>query len=469
MMTDLELSAIFNRQWENRHVIAATDSHVRIAKLKKLREYLLARVDQACEATKQDFGKPAAETIIGELLVLINEITHTIKHLHQWMKPERQSTPLTMIGTSAYIQYEPKGCTLIIAPWNYPIALALKPLVSAIAAGCTAIVKPSEMTPYSADFVSTTIQSLFNDNEVAVIQGDADTASALLKLPFNHIFFTGSPAVGKIVMKAAAEHLASVTLELGGKSPSIVDATADIKASAERIAWAKFFNNGQTCIAPDYVLVDQSVEQQLVSELKKAILKMYVVDAQTIEESASYGRIVNTKHFERLQAHLQNAKELGAVVATGDDCNSKSRYFAPTLLTHVTREMSVMNEEIFGPILPVMTFQSMEQAINIVNDGEKPLALYIHSKNNATIEKILKNTSSGNALVNEMLTQFGHTEIPFGGVNNSGIGKSNGFYGFKEFSNAKGVMKRRFGTMKFLYPPYSARLEEWLKKGLRWV
>lgn len=468
-MTDPELRGIFNQQQENRHVIAATDSRERIAKLKKLREYLLTHVDQACEATKRDFGKPVAETIIGELLVLVSEIGYTIKHLHQWMKPEKQPTPLTMTGTSAYIQYEAKGCALIIAPWNYPIALALKPLVSAIAAGCTAMVKPSEMTPCSADFVTKAIESLFNRNEVAVIQGDADTAAALLKLPFNHIFFTGSPVVGKIVMKAAAEHLTSVTLELGGKSPSIVDASADIAATAKRIAWAKFFNNGQTCIAPDYVLVHHSVAQQLVSELKKAIVAMYAGNGQTIQESASFGRIVNTRHFERLQAHLKDAKELGAVVETGDDFDMSSRYFAPTILTGIKSEMSVMKEEIFGPVLPVMTFQSVEDAIRIVNDGEKPLALYIHSKNNGAVEQILKNTSSGNALVNEMLTQFGHTEIPFGGINNSGIGKSNGFYGFKEFSNAKGVMKRRFGTMKFLYPPYSPGLEQWLKKGLRWI
>jgi aldehyde dehydrogenase (NAD+) len=468
-MTDQELLAIFDQQRVNRHIVAATDSVSRLRKLKKLRQYLLDHVDEACEATKMDFGKPVAETIIGELLVLISEISYTIKHLHRWMKPERQSTPLTMTGTSAYIQYEPKGCTLIIAPWNYPIALALKPLVSAIAAGCTAIIKPSEMTPCSANFVTKAIESLFNRNEVAVIQGDADTAAALLKLPFNHIFFTGSPAVGKIVMKAAAEHLASVTLELGGKSPSIVDASADIAVTAKRIAWAKFFNNGQTCIAPDYVLVQQSVEQQLLSELKKAILLMYGSDTHRIEESESYGRIVNAKHFDRLQAHLQNAKLLGALVTIGGNSNASTRYFAPTILTQVNHEMTAMKDEIFGPILPVMTFQSLEQAITIVNHGEKPLALYIHSKNKAAINQILNHTSSGNALVNEMLTQFGNTEIPFGGVNNSGIGKSNGYYGFKEFSNAKGVMKRRFGTMKFLYPPYSTKLEAWLKKGLRWI
>jgi aldehyde dehydrogenase (NAD+) len=463
------LLQIFSKQRENQYRVAGSDAEQRIAKLKKLRHYLLDHLNEACEATRQDFSKPEAETIIGELLVLISEISYSIKNLKRWMRPERQSVPLTMLGTSSHIQYEAKGCVLIIAPWNYPIALSLKPLVSAVSAGCVAIIKPSEMTPHASAFIRKVVENVFSIDEVAVIDGDANISTELLKLPFNHIFFTGSPAVGKIVMKAAAENLTSVTLELGGKSPSIVDETADISETAKRIVWAKFFNNGQTCIAPDYVLVQESVSEKLVTEMKNAIRDMYNDSGNGIERSTSFARIVNEKHFNRLSGLLDEASAQGAIISEGGTRNASERYIAPTIMTEVTNGMRIMQEEIFGPILPVLRFKNLSDAIDHVNAGEKPLALYIHSENAANTDRILHSTSSGNALVNEVLTQFGNTEIPFGGINNSGIGKSNGFYGFKEFSNAKGVMKRRFGTMKFLYPPYSERLVGLLKKGLKWI
>ena len=469
MIDKTELLNIFSKQRTNQYRIAQSNAAARILKLKTLREYLLTHVEEACDATRLDFQKPAAETIIGEILVLISEINFAIKDLDRWMKPKRLATPLTAIGTTSYILYEPKGCTLIIAPWNYPINLAFKPLISAICAGCVAIIKPSEMTPYSSAFVRKLVHDVFSADEVTVIEGDSEVATELLKLPFNHIFFTGSPAVGKIVMKAAAENLASVTLELGGKSPSIVDETADISATARRIAWAKFFNNGQTCIAPDYVLVQNSIHDKFVAELKKAIVEMYDQDGNGISSSPGYARIVNEKHHKRLAAYLENAKAGGAKVVFGGDLDEEKRYFSPTVITDVLDSMQVMQEEIFGPILPVLKYGVLDEAVQFVNRKEKPLALYIHSNSNKNTDFILKNTSAGNALVNELLTQFGNPEIPFGGVNNSGIGKSNGFYGFQEFSNAKGVTKRRFGTMKFLYPPYSDRFVSLLKKGLRWV
>ena len=460
---------IFSKQRINQYRIAQSNAETRIVKLKTLREYLLTHVDEACEATRLDFQKPAAETIIGEILVLISEVNYAIKNLSRWMKPQRQATQFTAIGTTSYIQFEPKGCSLIIAPWNYPINLALKPLISAISSGCVAIIKPSEMTPHSSAFVKKLVSEVFSPDEVTVIEGDVEVATELLKLPFNHIFFTGSPTVGKIVMKAAAENLVSVTLELGGKSPSIVDETADIATTARRITWAKFFNNGQTCIAPDYILVQETVHDKLILEIKKAITEMYDQDGKGVAFSQSYGRIVNVKHHKRLAAYLLDAIEKGGSIAAGGDSGEEERYFAPTVITGVQNSMQVMQEEIFGPILPVIKYQNIEEAVNFVNSKEKPLALYIHSGSNKNSDFILKNTSAGNALVNELLTQFGNPEIPFGGVNNSGIGKSNGFYGFQEFSNAKGVMKRRFGTMKFLHPPYSDRFVRLLKKGLKWI
>ena len=468
-MVTTQIHNIFYKQKANQPRVAQSVTAERIGKLKRLQKYLLDHIEEACEAARNDFGKPDAETIVGELLVVQNEISHAIKNLAQWMHPHRQSTSLVAIGTTSYIQYEAKGCALIISPWNYPINLAIKPLISAVAAGCTVIIKPSELTPNSSAYVRALVEHVFDTDEVAVIEGDAEVAAELLSMPFNHIFFTGSPAVGKIVMRAAAEHLASVTLELGGKSPSIVDETADISSTARHIAWGKFFNNGQTCIAPDYVLVQESIHDRFLAEMKKAVAEMYNKEGKGIENSPNYARIVNDKHFQRLKGLLSDAVENGAVVQFGDQSSENQRFIPPTLLTNVGDSMRVMKEEIFGPILPVKKFTSINEAVAFVNKGEKPLALYIHSTSKKSADYILRNTSAGNALVNEVLTQFGNPEIPFGGVNNSGIGKSNGFYGFQEFSNAKGVMKRRFGTIRFLYPPYSPKFVELLKKVLKYI
>lgn len=462
----MEIERIFNLQKQARFAVASTSCGVRKSRLRRLQQYLLEHVEDACEATRKDFGKPEAETIIGELLVLQSELSYAIRNLERWMAPHHQRTSLATIGTTSWIQYEAKGCALIMAPWNYPINLALKPLVSAVAAGCTAIIKPSEMTPHSANFVADVIRNVFPPEEVAVVQGDAQIAERLLALPFEHIFFTGSPGVGKIVMKAAAAHLSSVTLELGGKSPSIIDETADIPETARKIAWGKFFNNGQTCIAPDYVLVQDAVHDRFVNELAKALDNMYGTAQQ---HTASYGRIVNERHYDRLYAVLSQTLKAGAMLRYGGKVDRQERFFSPTVLTGVTGSMAIMQEEIFGPILPVVRFGSLEDAIAIVRSHEKPLALYVHSRSQKHIDRLLKETSAGNALVNEVLTQFGNHQIPFGGVNNSGIGKSNGFYGFQEFSNAKGIMRRRFGTMRFLHPPYGPGLIEWLKMGLKWL
>jgi aldehyde dehydrogenase (NAD+) len=465
-MSENLITDIFNKQKAHRFQVAASTAHERIAVLKRIQQYLLDHVTEACEATYNDFQKPQAETIIGELLVLQNELSYAIKHLKRWAAPQKQQTPLVAIGTTSYVQYEPKGCALIISPWNYPICLAFKPLISAIAAGCTVIIKPSEMAPHSSAFVSAAVKTLFDDSYVAVIEGDESVSTALLSLPFDHIFFTGSPAVGKIVMKAASEFLTSVTLELGGKSPSIVDETADIKTAASQIAWGKFFNNGQTCIAPDYVLVHEKVHEAFISEIKKVLILMYGVSA---ESSESYGRIVSDRHFSRLNNLLADALSKGAVIEAGGETNPTERFIAPTIVSNANASMLLIQQEIFGPLLPVLRYKTIQEAVDYVNRKEKPLALYVHSASRKNASFILDSTSAGNALVNEVLTQFGNPEIPFGGVNHSGIGKSNGFYGFQEFSNPKGVMKRRFGTMRFLYPPYSERVVGLLKKVLRYI
>ncbi len=469
MNTTNGLHNSFSLQKENRSNIAKTSASERIVKLESIRKYILGHVDEIGNATAKDMHKPVSETLISEILVLISEISFAKKNLKNWIKPIRTAGNLMALGTSSYVMHEPKGNTLIISPWNYPISLALKPLISAIAAGCVAIIKPSEFTPASSAFIEKLIYDLFDPNEILVIQGDATVAKQLLELPFDHIFFTGSTAVGKKVMEAASKNLTSVTLELGGKSPSIIDETCDIKATAKLIAWGKFFNNGQTCIAPDYLLVQTSIIKKFENELISAIKEMYGADGRSVSNSDSYGRIINAKQFERLEMALVDATEKGGKVLFGGEKDMDQLFIGPTLIGDVNSNMTLMQEEIFGPILPIINYENLTEVVERLKDLEKPLALYIHSKSNKNIAYLLANTSSGNVVVNEVLTHFGNATIPFGGVNHSGIGKSNGFYGFQEFSNAKGVVKRRFGNLQFLYPPYSRRLENIIRKLLKWI
>ncbi|WP_025761520.1 aldehyde dehydrogenase family protein [Dyadobacter tibetensis] len=468
-MTNSEIEFIFQSQKANKFVIGQTVFEERKRKLIAMKDYLLAHLDTACEATAVDLQKPKSETLISEIFVLINEINYTVKHLKKWMKPARQVSGLAAIGTSNHIYYESKGQVLIISPWNYPINLALKPLISAVAAGCVAILKPSELTPASSSFLSKMIETIFPSTEVKVVEGNVEVAQKLLEQPFDHIFFTGSTAVGKIVMKAASKNLTSVTLELGGKSPCIIDASCDLESTARLIAWGKFFNAGQTCIAPDYVLIERSIQPQFMELLGRVISKMYDPEGKGVQASSSLARIINGSHFDRLVGYLQDAENKGAQILIGGQYQSELKFIAPTVIDQVKDDMLLMREEIFGPILPIIPFADLSEAIDYVNARDKPLALYIHSKHQDNIERVLRETSSGNALVNEVLSHFGNPDLPFGGVNQSGIGKSNGFYGFVEFSNPKGVMKRRFGTIKFLFPPYGPKLEMWLRRALKWM
>ncbi|WP_428656599.1 aldehyde dehydrogenase family protein [Runella sp.] len=451
----LDLQRVFDAQHKNAANIALTGANERVEKLKALLDYIMAHLPEIEKAMYDDFRKPGVEVMLGEVYTITSEIKYACKNLKHWVKPQRVPTPLGMIGTSNYIKHEPKGNILIISPWNYPLALAIKPLISAIAAGNVAILKPSELTPHTSLFLKKMINDLFAENEVAVFEGDSEVATELLKLPFNHIFFTGAPAIGKIVMRAAAEHLASVTLELGGKSPNIIDETADIKKAAEMTAWSKCLNNGQTCIAADYVMIHESKKEEFISAYGEALQKMYNGNA---EKSDSYARIVNNRHFNRLKGYLEDAVAKGASVAIGGKTLAEQNYVEPTLLTNVNDSMKIMQDEIFGPLLPVLTYKNKEEVILYVNSKEKPLALYIHSSNSKNIDYFLNNTTAGDTVINDLMLQFGNAELPFGGVNNSGIGKSNGYFGFQEFSNLRGVSKRQFGTMKFLYPPYTDKV-----------
>lgn len=452
-----DLQRVFDAQRKNAVNVALTNADERAEKLKVLLDYLMAHLPDVEKAMYDDFRKPAVEVLLGEVYTITSEIKFARKNLKNWMKPQRVPTPLGMIGTSNYIKHEPKGNVLIISPWNYPLALAIKPLISAIAAGNVAMLKPSELTPHTSRFLKKMINDLFAEEEVAVFEGDVEVATELLKLPFNHIFFTGAPTIGKIVMRAAADHLASVTLELGGKSPNIIDETADIKKAAEMTAWSKGLNNGQTCIAVDYVMIHASKIDEFITSYRAALQKMY---SEGAEKSDSYARIVNNRHFNRLKGYLDDAIDKGASVVVGGKTLAEQNYVEPTLLTNVSDEMKIMQDEIFGPLLPVLTYQNKEEVIAYVNGKEKPLALYIHSTDSKNIDYFLNNTTAGDTVINDVMIQFGNAELPFGGVNNSGIGKSNGYFGFQEFSNLRGVSKRQFGTMKFLYPPYTANVRK---------
>ncbi len=456
-----EIDRIFEAQQRNRAAVAATTAAQRIEKLRRFERLVLERRDEIRAAMWEDYRKPAAEVDLSEIYPIVSECRHAARHLRRWMKPRRVSTRLALLGSSSSIVYEPKGIVLIVAPWNFPFNLTLGPLVSAIAAGNCAIVKPSEMTPASAACMKRLVAELFDENEVALIEGDAAIAGELLRKQFDHIFFTGSPAVGKIVMKAAAEHLASVTLELGGKSPAIVDASANVAAAAKKIVWGKFFNSGQVCIAPDYALVHESVRDEFLASVQASIAS---------RGEAAQGWIVNERHAARVKRLIDTAVEGGARVLTGG--TSSGREIAPTVLTGVAPDAPVMREEIFGPILPVIAYRTLDEAFEIIERRERPLVLYIFSRAKHVAREIVRRTRAGGTAINQTMVHFYQLELPFGGVGHSGVGKSHGFHGFEAFSNARGVLDQKlpFSAIEMLYPPYGGKLKQFLIDfTVRWL
>ena len=465
-----EIALVFESQQKTSITWRTSTLEERKGRLKEIRNWIQAHHSQIHEALWKDFQKPKTETDLSEVFPVTSEINHALKNLKSWMKSRSQSTPLPMLGTKAYIQPEPKGTALIIAPWNYPFNLAIGPLVSAIAAGCTAIIKPSEMTPATSALIEEMISEIFPKDQVAVFQGDAEVSKELLALPFDHIFFTGSPQVGKIVMENAAKNLSSVTLELGGKSPAIVTESADIQDTAKKLIWGKLVNCGQTCVAPDYILVHESQKDLLLSELKIGIQEMYDPKYEGIEKSPDLARIVNDRHFQRLDDYLNDAEEKGAVIEFGGKRNQHHRYLEPTLITGISDSMKIAEEEIFGPILPIITYSDLQQAINYINAKPKALALYVFSQEKAEQELILHQTSSGNAVINDCVLHFLHNELPFGGVNNSGIGKAHGYHGFLAFSNEKGILKQRVGlnNVTLLRPPYGLKTKQLINSLIKW-
>ncbi len=456
-----DIDRIYTAQQRNRAAIAATTARERIEKLRRFERALLHRRDEIREAMWQDFRKPIAEVDLSEIYPVVSEARHAIRHLRSWMKPKRVGTRLALFGARSRIHYEPKGVVLVISPWNFPFNLTLGPIVSAIAAGNCVISKPSELSPASAACMKRILGDLFDEREVAVIEGDASVSEALLRLKFDHIFFTGSPAVGRVVMKAAAEHLTSVTLELGGKSPVIVDESANVEDAALKVAWGKFYNSGQVCIAPDYVLVHERVEKDFLDRVR--------ISLESFGENVR-GVIVNDRHAARVRQLLDTAIARGARVVVGG--TREGRELEPTVLTNVALDAPVMQEEIFGPVLPVVPYRSINEALARIEEREHPLVMYVFSRDPSVVKHIVKRTRAGGTAINQTMIQFYELELPFGGVGQSGIGKSHGWYGFESFSNARGILEQRlpFSPTGMLFPPYVGKLKEKLIDfTVRWL
>jgi aldehyde dehydrogenase (NAD+) len=460
-----QIKSVFDLQQKHKFYLRKTDAKTRISKLKLLKQALEKAEEAIFAALEKDLRKNRFETAVTELYFTYAEIDFAIKKLKGWMKPKSAGKTMSNFFASNKIYYEPKGVCLIIAPWNYPLQLMMSPLISAIAAGNCVILKPSELSGATAGVISKLIAATFEPKEIACFEGDADVSTALLKLPFDHIFFTGSTAIGKVVMEAAAKNLTSVTLELGGKSPAIVDGNCDIKKAAEKIAWGKLVNAGQTCIAPDYVLIEESMLEDFIKQYKTSVLKMFFESAEINKND--YAKIVNAKQFHRLNKLKEDAINDGAVLAFGGETDAQSLTIMPTLLTSVKESSTIMLEEIFGPILPVITFKCLEEAIDVVNGKNKPLALYIFSDSKQNQKKIIAETSAGGTCVNDVLVHISNPNLPFGGVNNSGMGSCHGIFGFKAFSHERAVVfQSKLGLTRMIYPPYGKKmgLLKWLKK-----
>jgi aldehyde dehydrogenase (NAD+) len=433
----------------------------RLTQLQKLKDSIIKHEHQLTEALQKDLGKHPFETYTTEIGFVLKTITHTMKSLKSWIKPKRVKTPLHFQPGKSQIIYEPYGTALIIAPFNYPFQLLIEPLVGAIAAGNCAVLKPSELVPHVSTIVSEMIDLTFDKNYIRAIEGGIETTQSLIHAPFDYIFFTGSIPVGKIVMEAAAKNLVPVTLELGGKSPVIVDKTANIKAAANRIMWGKGVNSGQTCVAPDYLMIHESIKDELITELKAAIHNFY---GYTIEESQHYGRIVTTRHFNRLVEMLEKDKE---GIIFGGKANPETRFIEPTLI-ETSLDSATMSEEIFGPLLPILTYNDLDDAIRIIKKQSKPLALYLFTDDHDVEEKVLNEISSGGVCVNDTLTHLGNPELPFGGVGASGMGAYHGHYSFTTFSHQKSVLKKNNGSnLTLLIPPYTDRKLSLIKKFLK--
>ena len=459
------LLKIYQAQVSNKIEIRKTTASTRINWLKKLKETILQNEQRIKEAIYKDFRKNPIETETTEILASILEINLFIKKLKKWVKPKSVRSSLLFATTSAKLVYEPKGNTLIITPWNYPFQLPIVHLVASIAAGNTVILKLSEFTPHINQILKEIIAEVFDENHVAVLEGAVEETTFLLSLKFDHIHFTGSPAVGKIIMSAAAKNLTDVTLELGGKSPVFIDKNINIAEVVRNIIWAKFVNMGQTCIAPDYLLVDKSIEKEFDSALKEQVKWAF---GKKPKDSEDLARIINEKQFDRLSGYLAELEYTATEWIVKGYHDKASLFIHPSVVKNFPLDSKLMLEEIFGPILPVYYYSNLDEALQIVNEKEKPLSLYIFSQDKKYIDHILNRTTAGGTTINDAMIHIIHPNLPFGGVNNSGIGQSLGHYGFKSFSHERATLQANYFPMsKFFWYPYTNKTRKmlsWMKK-----
>ena len=430
------------------------DLAFRICQLQLLADAMRKNETVLGEALKKDLGKSAFESYATEIGFVLADIRYTIQNLQKWSAPKRVRTPLYLFPGKSKIQKEPYGSVLILGPYNYPVQLLAEPLVGAIAAGNCAVLKPSELTPHVSEAMYQIVHSTFKEEYIACVEGGVEVNQELLSQKFDYIFFTGSERVGRIVMKAAAENLTPVTLELGGKSPVIIEKTANIKEAARRIAWGKLMNAGQTCVAPDYVLVDESRKQQFLTEMKTAFSHLY---GKEIKKNPDFGRIVNERHMERLQKILeQDAKYLFC----GGEADTLQRYIEPAILDlGKDQNAASMQEELFGPILPVLSYHKLEDAVRFVNKRAKPLALYLFTKKRSAEKFVLERVSSGGVCVNDTISHLINPDLPFGGVGASGMGQYHGKYSFDTFTHTKAIVKKNTKLdINLVFPPYKNKI-----------
>ncbi|SCT18850.1 aldehyde dehydrogenase [Staphylococcus caeli] len=451
-MNSIEQTFHNSKQYFNTHV--TKDLKFRKKQLKLLSKSIKNHEEALLNAFETDLGKNKVEAYATEIGFTLKNIKNARKELKNWAKRKQINTPIYMFPTKSYIMKEPYGTVLIIGPFNYPFQLLIEPLIGAIAAGNTAILKPSEYTPNVSDVVKNIIEDVFDPEYISVCQGDVETTQSLIHLPFDYIFFTGSENVGRIVYQAASSNLIPVTLELGGKSPVIVDETANIKVASERISFGKFTNAGQTCVAPDYILVNRKVKNELITALKKTVTEFY---GKSIQDSPDFGRIVNKKHFNRLN-HLLGVHQ--TEIAFGGQVDADDRYIAPTLLDDITFDAKIMEDEIFGPILPIITYDDFDEAIDLIRSKPKPLSLYLFSEDENITERVLNEISFGGGAINDTLMQLANPNLPFGGVGASGIGQYHGKYSFETFSHNKSyIFKSTRLESSLLFPPYKGKFK----------
>lgn len=469
-MEDLNLA--FDRQRQATRAERRTPSATeRRTWLSDLWASVLVHESELIQALHNDLGKPREEVHLQEIFPLKAEIKHARRHVRGWMAPKPAHTSLAMLGTRAYVHPEPKGHVLIISPWNFPVILTLRPLVSALAAGNRVMIKPSEHTPETSKVIQSIVHKALPQEVATVVLGGPEVSAHLTSLPFQHICFTGGTNIGKKVMKAAADNLASVTLELGGKSPAVVDSSANLYDASRRMAWGKCLNNGQVCIAPDYLLVQASIADAFLEELRARFADMYGHDADGQLSSPQRSKMVNDHHFNRVVSLIEDAVNKGAKVVHGGTWDAKERRISPTILDNVTLDMAVMQEEIFGPVLPVLRWTNEEDVNNVVAANPHPLAMYFFSKNDGAIERWMQANPAGTTAINEVVLQVANPSLPFGGLQTSGMGRTGGIAGFKAFSNLRSVLKQttRFNVLPLTFPPFNGT-SLWLARAVqRWL